>query len=331
MQFYIMKPKRRGYIVKHGGSSIGKLDFSVNINPYTPPFLKYIDVSELSKVYPVCELERMLAEKLDTDSENLLITAGITEALYLFSIAYIDRGTKVVLCDVTYKEYERLANIFKAKIEKVYGTNPEIDEICEKVEKNSVVFFCNPNNPTGRFYDYKEIKALVETVEDRDSILFLDEAYIDFVEKINKNRFTESDNVVVARSFTKSYGIPSIRLGYVFSSPENIKVLKSLKIPWSISNIACKILEYIIKDKKFLKQSLKKIFSEKRRIERELNVKSDANFFLLKAQNLYKYLKSKGIIVRDCENFSLKGYIRFSVRKKRENDMLIKHIKSYLF
>ncbi len=328
-----MRPKRKGYTVKHGGSKNIKLDFSVNTNPYTPPFLRYINLAEHSKSYPICELERMLAEKLNVCYENLLITAGITEALYLFSIAYIDKETKVVILDVTYKEYERLAKIFKAKIEKIYGINPEIDEICEKIDKNSVIFFCNPNNPTGKFYSYKEVKALVDAVEDKDSILFLDEAYIDFVEKIkNKNRFIESENVVVARSFTKSYGIPSIRLGYIFSNPDNIKILRSIKIPWSVDNIACKVLEYIIKDRKFLKNSLKKIFLEKNRIEkelRELNIKSDANFFILKAPNLYSYLKAKGISVRNCENFSLKDYIRFSVRKKRENNILIKHIKDY--
>jgi histidinol-phosphate aminotransferase len=270
---------------------------------------------ELSNRYPYYEeLEKALGELVDG---QVTVTAGITEALYLLGILAL-RGRKVVIPRHTYGEYERVARIFGTKV--VKGPN-EPEKLAELVERNSVVFFCNPNNPDGRFYRVKELKPLLDAVEDRKALLILDEAFIDFVERLES---PEGENIVKLRTFTKSYGLPGIRVGYVLGFKE---AFRSVRMPWSIGSTGLAFLEFLLKDGfEHLRKTMPLIWREKERLEKELRVKSDANFFIKRvgdAKGFAEALKRRGILVRDCTSFGLPEYVRFSVRRPEENSALI--------
>ncbi|ASA77502.1 aminotransferase class I/II-fold pyridoxal phosphate-dependent enzyme [Thermococcus sp. 5-4] len=302
----------------HGGArEEGLLDFSASLNPYPPEWLDetFERAKELSNRYPYYErLEEELAELV---GESLTVTAGITEALYLIGILAL-RGRKVVIARHTYGEYERVARIFGARV--INGpNNPE--KLAELVERNSLVFFCNPNNPDGRFYSVEELKPLLDAVEDRKALLVLDEAFMDFVRNPESPK---GENIVKLRTFTKSYGLPGIRVGYVLGFED---AFKSVKMPWSIGSLGYAFLEFLIKDGfEHLRKTMPLIWREKERIERELDVRSDANFFIKHvddAGEFVKAMKKRGILVRDCTSFGLPEYVRFSVRKPEENSILI--------
>lgn len=135
----------------HGGArrkEEGLIDFSASLNPYPPEWLDemFERAREISGHYPYYEeLEEGLAELV---GEPITVTAGITEALYLLGILAL-RGRRVIVPAHTYGEYERVARIFGARV--VKGPN-DPEELSQLVERDSVVFFCNPNNPDGRFY-----------------------------------------------------------------------------------------------------------------------------------------------------------------------------------
>ncbi len=164
--------------------------------------------------------------------------------------------------------------------------------LSQLVEKGSVVFFCNPNNPDGRFYRERDLKPLLDAVEDKNALLVLDEAFIDFVEKPES---PESENVVKLRTFTKSYGLPGIRVGYVAGFPE---AFRSVRMPWAIGSTGVAFLEFLLEDRfHHLKRTMPLIWMEKRRIEKALGVKSDANFFIKyvgDAKKTVEELKRKG-------------------------------------
>ncbi|QDA31518.1 aminotransferase class I/II-fold pyridoxal phosphate-dependent enzyme [Thermococcus indicus] len=306
----------------HGGArEEGLLDFSASLNPYPPEWLDemFERSKEISDRYPYYErLEEELRELID---QPVTVTAGITEALYLLGILAL-RGRKVIIPGHTYGEYERVARIFGAKV--VKGPN-DPERLAELVERNSVVFFCNPNNPDGRFYRIKELKPLLDAVEDRKALLVLDEAFIDFVER---RESPEGENIVKLRTFTKSYGLPGIRVGYVLGFPE---AFRSVRMPWSIGSTGVAFLEFVIEDGfEHLRKTLPLIWREKKRLEKALKVKSDANFFIKRVGNAKEFvegLKRRGILVRNCESFGLPEYVRFSVRKPEENDILIAGFK----
>ncbi|CAD5244232.1 aminotransferase class I/II-fold pyridoxal phosphate-dependent enzyme [Thermococcus camini] len=302
----------------HGGArEEGLLDFSASLNHYPPEWLDemFERARGISNRYPYyAGLEEGLGELL---GEPLTVTAGITEALYLLGILTL-RGRKVVIPRHTYGEYERVARIFGAEV--IKGPN-EPEKLAELVERNSVVFFCNPNNPDGRFYRVRELRPLLDAVEDRKALLVLDEAFIDFVEKPES---PEGENVVKLRTFTKSYGLPGIRVGYVLGFKE---AFGSVRMPWGIGSTGVAFLEFLLKDGfEHLRKTMPLIWREKERIERELGVKSDANFFIKNVGNAgvtVERLKERGILVRNCESFGLPEFVRFSVRRSEENDKLI--------
>ncbi|NJF25650.1 aminotransferase class I/II-fold pyridoxal phosphate-dependent enzyme [Thermococcus sp. Bubb.Bath] len=305
----------------HGGArrkDEGLVDFSASLNPYPPEWLDemFERAREISDHYLYYEeLEEGLSELV---GEPVTVTAGITEALYLLGILGL-RGKKVIIPSHTYGEYERVTRIFGAMV--VKGPN-DPEGLSRLVEKNSVVFFCNPNNPDGKFYRKRELKPLLDAVEDRNALLVLDEAFIDFVERPES---PEGENVVKLRTFTKSYGLPGIRVGYVLGFSE---AFRSVRMPWAIGSTGVAFLEFLLEDEfRHLKRTMPLIWREKRRIERALGVKSDANFFVKHvgdAKKTVEELKEKGVLVRDCSSFGLPDYIRFSVRTQEEDNMLIK-------
>ncbi len=306
----------------HGGArKEGLLDFSASLNPYPPEWLDemFERAKEISNRYPYYEkLEEGISELI---GEEVTVTAGITEALYLIGILSL-RGKRVIIPEHTYGEYERVTRIFGGTVAK--GPN-EPEKLARLVEKDSVVFFCNPNNPDGRFYRVKEIKPLLDAVEDKNALLILDEAFIDFVKNPES---PEEENVVKLRTFTKSYGLPGIRVGYVIGFPD---AFKSVRMPWSIGSTSVAFLEFLLEDNfEHLRKTMPLIWREKERLERALDVKSDANFSIKrvgKAGEFVKAMKEHGILVRDCASFGLPEHIRFSVRKPGENERLIRALK----
>ncbi|GAB6102193.1 aminotransferase class I/II-fold pyridoxal phosphate-dependent enzyme [Thermococcus atlanticus] len=313
----MLKPVK--FKAHHGGArEEGLLDFSASLNPYLPEW-----IDEMFERAKTLSRRYLYWEKLEEELSNLIggsitVTAGITEALYLVGILAMREKRRVIIPGHTYGEYERVARIFNVPI--VRGPN-DPEKLAGLVERESIVFFCNPNNPDGKFYPPKELKPLLDAVEDTDSLLVLDEAFIDFVRDAKS---PEGENLVKLRTFTKSYGVPGIRVGYVIGFSE---AFRSVRMPWSIGSLGYAFLEFVIKDGfSHLKKTMPLIWKEKERIEKALNVKSDANFFIKNvgdAKRAVEFFKKRGIAVRDCSSFGLPEYVRFSVRRREENERLI--------
>ncbi|WP_048148038.1 aminotransferase class I/II-fold pyridoxal phosphate-dependent enzyme [Palaeococcus ferrophilus] len=310
----------------HGGArEEGLLDFSASLNPYPPEWLGEVfeRAKEISNRYPYYEaLEEGLSSLI---GEDVTVTAGITEALYLLGVIVL-KGKKVVIPEHTYGEYERAARVFGASV--VKGPN-DPEGLSRIVEKGSIVFFCNPNNPDGRFYREGELKPLLDAVEEKNALLVLDEAFIDFVQNPES---PDGENIVKLRTFTKSYGLPGIRVGYLLGFPE---AFRSVRMPWGIGSTGVAFLEFLLEDKfRHLKKTMPLIWKEKKRMEKALGVKSDANFFIKRvgdARNAVEELKKRDILVRDCTSFGLPEYVRFSVRRPEENDILIETLRELGF
>jgi histidinol-phosphate aminotransferase len=316
-EFCLMMPQMPDFATEHGGKCKFKdkecIDFSISVNPYQPEWRDEVfrRANELSMNYIyVDDIEKELG---DLVGEEITITAGITEAIYLTGILLLRQAEKVLIPEYSYSEYERISRMFDCKIVKC-----RTESLHKAVEKNTVVFFCNPNNPDGQYFPPNNLKLLIETVEDTESILILDEAFMDFVKDFKS---PEGERIIKLRTFTKSYGMPGIRTGYVAGFAREFR---RARMPWN-SSAGYAFLEKVIEDEfRFLRDSIPKIWDERNKIEKILGVRSDANFFLMEAgKEILTRLKSKKIIVRDCKSFGLENHIRFSVRKPEENAKLI--------
>jgi histidinol-phosphate aminotransferase len=330
-------------VCEHGGDktyieSIGLkiIDFSTNLNPYGPPESIFTEIKAAMDeidVYPDSEsreLRRTISERINRSEDEILVGAGVTELITLVSLAFIE--DRVLIPRHTYGEYAVASKIMGAEI--CYLDMPGLriipEIIMDGMKRGDLFFFCNPNNPTGYYMSKDDVKKIVEYAEDMDVLVVLDEAYTDFVEKDFDSTELMSSNLIILRSLTKSYTIPGVRIGYAVSSPENISTMRRVKSPWTVDIFAQKIGVAVIGDDEFLKESRKKIFRDKEKIERRIGVHSDANFYLLDVGNakvVREELIERGILVRDCTSFGLPSYIRFSVRKNEENEMLMEALR----
>jgi len=314
------------FTVYHGGArddEKGLIDFSQSVNPYYPRFLKkYLKEAEINR-YPYCEenYENMIKEKLELDELDIAVGAGVTELLYM-TFYMIKNYEEVVLLSHTYSENKRLSYLFNKKPLFLEKLVPSLEDFV--LRKRTVYLIVNPDNPTGVYYGF--LKALAEELNVLESMLVIDESFLPFTE--HRNEYIKMENVIALRSFTKTFGIPGIRVGFAYGPKDKILKMKEFRMPWSLGAYGCAALKGILSEgDSFLNVTLRKLEKERDRISKKLKLKTDANFFLAKvsdSKKLIKELREKGILVRDCQSFGLENTIRFSVRKRNENDMLLK-------
>ena len=337
------------------------LDFSCNVNPFTPENIvgNIIENIETLKKYPdieYVELRKVIAQNTmdsmsirnDIDEKNICVGNGSTELIYLIT-KVIDE--KIGVVNPTFSEYERAIKIMKKEYIPIMMENiddkfeyPNLEEI-DGCKDLSALIICNPNNPDGRL---RNIDKIVEFCEKYDIKLIVDETFIEF-----SSEFTEYTamkysykNIYVIRAATKMYGIPGIRLGYMFSRDVDLlDEMMSIKLPWTVNTLAESLGMKIFNDKKF-KENTIKFYNEEREflIEELKNIDklsvydSNAAFILVRINEKSKMTASElknrlivehKILIRDASNF--RGlddrYFRIAIKRRSDNMVLIESLK----
>lgn len=310
------------------------IDFSTNTNVIKFDNDISVNIDSLICNYPDDEcllLRQIIAQRENCNIENILITNGSNEGIYL--LASYQNSKKIGILQPTYTEYEKAVLAFGANVEYFYG----IEDIESALD---VVFICNPCNPTGKYIEADIIENYIKCYQ--KTLFIIDEAYIDFVcSDVVVIDFNKYNNVYILRSLTKIYHLSGIRIGYVLSSKDNIINLKQRQPTWSVNSVAQAIAikylssqSFLLKTKEFYKNEKQRMVSKLEKLGFKID-KSDVNFFLLKTKDdisLIKFLLSYGLVVRHTRNFpSLDGkYIRISIREPFENDILIDKLEEYI-
>ncbi len=332
----------------HGGNVYDhkvSLDFSTNINPYGPPpsVRRFIEDGEFKefflrypRVYPNA-LEEKISDVLGVERERIIVGPGSSFLIYLFISLF--SGRRFLIPAPTFSEYERAAlsygcSVKFLKLREDMGFRICLGELVAASHDVDVIALCNPNNPTGKYMDPDELDALFRWSGERGINIILDEAFIDFVEA--KKPYFYPDHVIVIRSFTKSYGIPGVRLGYAFSGKDVIKAARVRIPPWSLSGGAEEIGILCLDEGKFLEESVERLRKNKDFLKEKLSeaglkvFASLCNFLLIKSErDLFSYLLGKGILIRDCSNFRglENGFYRIAVRRLEECETLVNALK----
>jgi histidinol-phosphate aminotransferase len=320
----------------HGGSKDEKLiDFSISVNPYTPRWKDdlFKRCEKIANRYLYTEwLEDEFRKKF---GQNTVILAGATEAFQIAGLSVMN-GANVIIPSPSYGEYERVASYGAKNVMKIPPKGGiELDTemafaLADKKVKDgrTVLILGNPNNPTGKYLNFKEE---ITTLGNDGVTIILDEAFVDFVDE-KKIWHIDHPNVITVRSFTKSYGMPGIRVGYV-KNDEFKRHFEKYRSPWAIGSCGYAFVEFLIEDDgTFLKESVGKIRGEAKRFE-NFGLLTDANFGSLKVKNaseIQQKLDGSGIHVRSCESFGLKDRIRLSIRTPEENDHLFEALEKVI-
>ena len=347
---------------KHGGDIYSykekMLDFSTNINPLgVHPKVIEAARGALSEVenYPDTECRRLravLSKKHDVPAENIVCGNGAAEII--FNVVLAKKPKKVLLLSPTFSEYEQAVDVIGAE-KKYYDLAPEDGFLIKEDILNSIdsdvdmVFICNPNNPTGRLIDRDLLVKIADKCTESDAFLVVDECFLDFTDGYENASLIPylqkyEHNLMVLRAFTKMYAIPGLRLGYGLCRDTGLhEKIREIRQPWSVSvvaeaagiaacgleNIEKETRDFVRCERKRLMDAMREISPEKIRV-----FESDANYILFSAPAVNgkspdELLLEKGIMIRNCGNYRglHNEYFRIAVKKKDENDRLIKALR----
>lgn len=334
-----------------------KIDFSSNVNPLgiSRQVLKEIrkNIKQISHIYPDSNcnlLKKNIADYTEhgIDKDWISVGNGATELIHNFAKAVSLKNSIIIY--PTFCEYELASKRCGMKIDYIPLSKKlqiQANLVLEKskINPNSLIFICNPNNPTGQV-NTDIIEKIVSCIDSSKTILLLDESFIEFLNDIERksliSKIKEYKNLAILRSMTKSYGLAGLRLGYLIAHPYLIQKLKSFQIPWSVNGIAQIAGIAALKDQVHISRAKKIIQKERNYMYKTLNKKesnthalrSDVNFFLIKLKNINSIAYQKillnihGILVRDCSSFTgmSTDFIRVAVRTHRDNVILLKAI-----
>jgi len=212
---------------------------SANENRYAPsPAIKKAMIGAIDKSYLYSpahykELVNKLAEKEGVSSDHIMLVSGSNEGLKVAGLVYGQNGGEIITGTPTYKALLSYAEAFGSKITSVpldKDLKYDLPSIEDKItDKTSMVFFCNPNNPTGTLVDADDALSFCKRASDK-TLVFSDEAYSDYIEEDNYPTMVplikEGRNVIVSHTFSKVYGMAGVRVGYLIARPDIIKLLK---------------------------------------------------------------------------------------------------------
>lgn len=288
------------------------------------------------------KIKERLSELNQISTENIFLGNGSDEVIDLaFRIFCEPNKNKVITFSPTYGMYEVSANINDVELINLdlnYDFQIELETLKPYFEDDNlkIIFICSPNNPTGN--SIQNIKYILENF---NGIVFIDEAYIDFSpEESFRNQIKNYPNLIVSQTFSKAWGMASVRVGIAYASEEIIKFYNKVKPPYNISqlnqdailntidnekiNLVSENIKIILKEKKNLIENLEKLDLVKKIYP------SDANFILVKVDNadsVYQNLVEQNIIIRN-RNSAVKNCLRITVGSPEENKKLIETLKS---
>ena len=288
------------------------------------------------------KIKQKLSELNQISTENIFLGNGSDEVIDLaFRIFCEPKKDKVLTFSPTYGMYEVSANINDVEL-----INLELNEDFQidletlkpyfEDENLKIIFICSPNNPTGN--SIKNIKYILENF---NGIVFIDEAYIDFSpEESFRNQIKNYPNLIVSQTFSKAWGMASVRVGIAYASEEIIKFYNKVKPPYNISQLNQDAILNTLNDEKInqVSENIKIILEEKKSLIQNLKklnlVKtifpSDANFILIEVDNadsVYQELVNQNVIIRN-RNSVIKNCLRITVGSPEENQKLIETLQN---
>jgi len=314
-----------------------------NENPYgpSPKVFEVLSSFRNLNLYPspqeIDELKEGIADYLGVDAGMIAIGSGIDGIIDTVFKMFIEPGDRVVIPIPTFPYYHTISSVYGAKIVDVSRDENfrlKSDAVLS-FDDVKLVFICSPNNPTGNSEDVEEVKRIVEGV---DGIVFIDEAYAEF-SKRNLLELVEYENVIIARTFSKAFGLANLRIGYAVMSEDLRRIYEKVSLPFPVSSIAVKCAMASLEDISYVRKCVRMIIEERERVYRRLAkivraYPSDANFIYFESEVqssiLCEELMKRGVIVRDCSTF--KGCSRYGVRvtigKREENDRFLRELEN---
>lgn len=321
---------------------------NTNESPYPPSNEVYEAVkSEAEKLHLYCDPEstmitEAIAKRYGVKKEQVLVTNGSDEILNFAFMAFCDSKRGIAFADITYGFYSVFAELNNIPYTIVPLKDDFTVDINDYIALSENVVIANPNAPTGICLSVSQIEKIVASNKDR--VVIVDEAYIDFGGESCVSLVDKYDNLLVTMTFSKSRSMAGARIGFGIGCKELINDLNTIKYstnPYNVNRLS-QIAGYTaIESDQYYMDNCKKIIEAREYTVSKLTamgfeiLPSMANFVFAKHQNiggeeLYLKLKKRGVLVRHFTKEKIKDYNRITIGTKEQMDVLIKEIKGIL-
>lgn len=325
------------------------IKLNTNENPYPPApgvirALEQFDTDRL-RLYPEpdCKvLVNAIAEYYGLNSSRVFVGVGSDDVLAMIFMTFFNSEKPILFPDITYSFYDVWADMLRIP----YEVKPLDENFLIKKEdyygENGGVIFPNPNAPTGILMELSEIEEIVE--HNRDVIVVVDEAYIDFGGKSALPLIEKYDNLLVVQTFSKSRSLAGMRIGFAMGNEKLIKYINDVKYSfnsYTMNQTALALGVEAIKDKGYFEETRQKVIATREWTKGELKKlgfsfgDSMSNFIFaahesVPAKELFEALKKEHIFVRYFSKERISNYLRISIGTRKEMETLIRFLKGYL-
>jgi len=341
----MIKPKKRlekikPYVPGEQPQEKGFIKLNTNENSYPPPSNVIRAIKDALNgrlnIYPdpqCSQLRKTIAEFYKLKPEQIIVGNGSDELLKMIILAFVDEDDSVGFLYPSYVLYKTLAETYGGKIneyklQKDYSLPKELFQI-----KDKVFFFANPNPPFGSFYPIDEIEKLIKGAS---GLFVLDEAYVDFSESNGLNLINKYDNLIVTRSFSKSFSLAGMRIGIGFGNPKLIAILNKVKDSYNVNVLSQVAAQAVYEDYDKVEKIINKVKNNREYLIARLNkmgievTNSGANFIFAKLKNpkmIYEKLKERKILIRYFNAPMMNDGLRITIGTKKQMDVLLKELE----
>ena len=325
------------------------IKLNTNENPYPPApgvaeALKNIETDAL-RLYPdpaAKDLVHAIAGEYGLSDEQVFVGVGSDDVLAMSFLTFFNSEKPILFPDITYSFYDVWADLFQIPYER-----PELDEHFhikkeDYFRENGGIIFPNPNAPTGVSLPLDEIEEIIS--HNRDVIVIVDEAYVDFAGRSAMELIDKYDNLIIVQTFSKARSMAGMRIGYAISNSVLIKYLNDVKYSFNSytmnqTSLVCGV--ETLKDKAYFEECVNKIIETREWAKEELKnlgfhcLDSKSNFIFAMhpdydAKELFEALKENDIYVRFWGSERIEQYMRISVGTKEEMEAMFAFLKEYM-
>ena len=287
-----------------------------------------------------------MAKYLGVEVNTLTLGNGSNDVLDLITRAYACPESEVIYSQYAFAVYALSTQSVNANAVVVPAKDwgHDLDAMFEAITaKTRLIFIANPNNPTGTYLDSSKVKQFLSRVPE-NIIVVLDEAYCEYIDQPDYpdgiSLMREYPNLVVTRTFSKAWGLASLRVGYSVSNPDVANILNRVRQPFNVNSFALAAASAVLQDEAYLENS-KRINKEGlMQVGKGLTalglsyIPSVGNFICFDVKTdgakVYQALLEKGVIVRPLANYGMPHHLRVSIGLKSENQRFLDALVSVL-
>ena len=323
-----------------------RLDFNENTLAPSPRVLAKLRelTAEGLTIYPEREpVERIVAQHLGVRGDEVILTNGVDEAIHLVACAFLDEGDEALICTPTFFMYDVSISMMTTRLTRVQTdeslTFPFERFLAAITPRTRLIIVASPNNPTGAVVSREHLLAIAEAAP--QAVLMVDEAYFHFFGDTVLPDIATVPNLIVARTFSKAYGLASLRIGALMAAPRLIGFLRKVSSPYNVNGVALAVLPEALADQAYLEWYATQVHEGRERIFAALNElgvrtwPSAANFVLMdigpRHRQFCDAMRGRGVLLRDrSSDPGCEGFVRITVGPEEHVSLGIRALRASL-